>query len=339
MADQELGLKDALSMFVQGAKSYGLSKAISDAQDQVQQIKMAGLKSAEQRQALGSVSQNLIAQMSGMGADAATVQNMRLSMKPPEANTVDEMMIQAAQSGNTEEMAQAKKIAEFHSFLKERQIAAGRMPSAAQDKATELKNAMAFEGATKHISDKVNEYNASSRSVAGRLGNVVASVKEAKALLAGDMFTRMSQVEAAKTIDKILSGGASTISGAEELAPKTSAGLASDIMLRLTNKPTDMGAPELKKYYSDIIERMESTTQAMIGEGKLGAMKAYSQTLARDPERGRQYISDMTGLSPDAISFNARGGLEIKPGARAVGAPASAPVAAPIGKSSFLKPL
>lgn len=101
MAD-ELSLKDALGMFSQGMQQYGLSKAIAQAQDQVQSIRMAGLKETEQRQALGKIAQGLTMQMAGMGANAATLEQVAKNIMPQTPSTLDQLEVQAIQDNNPE---------------------------------------------------------------------------------------------------------------------------------------------------------------------------------------------------------------------------------------------
>lgn len=104
----ELDLKSALGMFVQGARDYGLSKAISDAQSKVQEIKMAGLKDAEQRRALGELAQGLTGQLVGMGVNPMQVQQAAGSMNAPQYANVDQALFQGQLNGDTGAVEAAK---------------------------------------------------------------------------------------------------------------------------------------------------------------------------------------------------------------------------------------
>lgn len=100
MADNSIDLKTALQMFSQGAQEYGLAQAIAGAQEKVQQIKMAGLKDAEQRRALGDIAQQLTGRMISMGASAAAVQQAAGSVMPTQYGSADQAIFQGTLSGD-----------------------------------------------------------------------------------------------------------------------------------------------------------------------------------------------------------------------------------------------
>jgi hypothetical protein len=96
----DIDLQTALGMFVQGSKDLALSRALTQANEQVQAIKMSGVKETDQRLALGSIAQNLVAQMSGIGANAAQVEQARMTYMPKQYQTADQAILDASMTGD-----------------------------------------------------------------------------------------------------------------------------------------------------------------------------------------------------------------------------------------------
>ncbi len=99
MAD-ELSLKDALGMFVQGTRDLATSKALLSANEKVQQVKMSGVKDTEQRLQLGQIAQNLVAEMSAYGSTAQAVEQARLNFTPKTYQSADAARLDAMLTGN-----------------------------------------------------------------------------------------------------------------------------------------------------------------------------------------------------------------------------------------------
>lgn len=100
MAD--LSLQEALAMFQNGVKEFGLTKALTEAQSSVQQIKMAGLKDAEQRKMLGDVAQGLVFRMQGLGASAQDIGQTTQAVMGPGINSAEQAILQGTLTGNPE---------------------------------------------------------------------------------------------------------------------------------------------------------------------------------------------------------------------------------------------
>lgn len=96
----EIDLQTALSMFVQGARDLSISRALTQAQEQVQQIKMSGIKETDQRMALGQVAQGLVAQMTAAGANASQVANAAAAYMPRQYATAEAALLDANLTGN-----------------------------------------------------------------------------------------------------------------------------------------------------------------------------------------------------------------------------------------------
>jgi hypothetical protein len=117
MADMDL--QTALGMFVQGTKDLALSNALNKANEQVQQIKMSGIKDTDQRMQLGQIAQGLVGQMAGLGANASQVEQARLAFTPKTYASADQAMLDARLNGDmglakaaseADEMSQASNI-------------------------------------------------------------------------------------------------------------------------------------------------------------------------------------------------------------------------------------
>jgi hypothetical protein len=105
-----LDLKEALNMFTEGVQSLAVSNALNKANEQVQAIKMSGIKDTEQRVQLGQLAQNLVGQMSQFGANAAAVEQARLAFTPKTFQNAEQLAMDAKLTGNTEQLAVADQL-------------------------------------------------------------------------------------------------------------------------------------------------------------------------------------------------------------------------------------
>ncbi len=93
-------LYKALQMFKQGVNEYQTSSAISQANEAVQQAKANISNEHEQRSALQSISNGLVARMAGLGVPATTIQQVAGALGPKQYGSIGEMKMDAQLSNN-----------------------------------------------------------------------------------------------------------------------------------------------------------------------------------------------------------------------------------------------
>jgi hypothetical protein len=107
MASDEIGLAQALSMFQQGVKDFATTKALQDAHEQVQQIKMSGVKESDQRLAMGQIAQSLVSRMAMSGASAAEIQQVSAQYAPKQYKSADEAILDLSLRGDEQGVMRA----------------------------------------------------------------------------------------------------------------------------------------------------------------------------------------------------------------------------------------
>jgi hypothetical protein len=100
MAD--LSLQDALNMFQTGVKQFGLTKALTEANESVQSIKSGIMKDSEQRVALANLAQGLTLRMQGLGASIPDIQQASKSVLGDQPATAQQAILQGSLTGNDE---------------------------------------------------------------------------------------------------------------------------------------------------------------------------------------------------------------------------------------------
>lgn len=83
MADNQ-ELFQALNMFKQGVQDFGMQRAISQANDQVQQIRDSSLAEDEKQQQFRNLSQDMTLKFMAAGAPESQIQTFQNAFKPPE---------------------------------------------------------------------------------------------------------------------------------------------------------------------------------------------------------------------------------------------------------------
>lgn len=98
----------ALKMFKAGVQEYSLSRALAGANQQVQEIKGAQMKEEEKRNALQSLSNQLVMQMGAIGAPVSQIQAMAGAIAPKQFANADQVMLEGRLTGSNYLMEQGK---------------------------------------------------------------------------------------------------------------------------------------------------------------------------------------------------------------------------------------
>lgn len=140
----------------------------------------------------------------------------------------------------------------------------------------------------------------SSRSAFGKSANVIRSSEAIQALLDqnpnGDLDNRQIK-ELARSLDSMLSNGASTVTGASGLVPSTASGDAAKIEEYLTGMPKGAGQQAFVKRLADTVKREKQIAQKQVNATQNKVLSAYSHLKQKAPDR----YSDMMkayGIEP-----------------------------------------
>lgn len=83
-------LQSALKMFQQGVNEFAVTKAFSDANQQVREIKNSALKDTEKQQAIYQLSDQLAGNMASQGLDIEKIKQMSMALGAPQFKTPGE---------------------------------------------------------------------------------------------------------------------------------------------------------------------------------------------------------------------------------------------------------
>ncbi len=93
-------LFQALKMFGDGMKSYGLSTSINEANQRSQDIKKQIMPDMEKRQALSSLANDVTMQLAAGGADSSAMAAVHSAIAPPSASTADQAILMGNLNGD-----------------------------------------------------------------------------------------------------------------------------------------------------------------------------------------------------------------------------------------------
>lgn len=324
MADMDLG--QALSMFKEGAQQLSLSRALSQANDQVQQIKSSELNDQQQRQQLQQLSNSLVTHMAGMGIPATTIQAVAGAVGPKQFANSNQMYMEGALTGNQQLMNEAGDV-QKHEQNPESAIAKIQAKAAANDPyrqamADEKKNQFTTKQFSKFSTD-LDSQAASSRSAFGQWSQVEGRGDRLKSIL-GDPSSWSSmtpeQLELVKEgVVQMSKGGTMTESDHKALSPWMAKISAARAQTALTGKPVSLDLSGFANLYSGLIKKESdaatSNIQKTILTRATGNMKLYE----RDPDQFKATIADrlnkQAGLNvnPDDILVDKKKGVSVDP--------------------------
>lgn len=120
-------LQSALQMFQSGVQQFQMSRALSGANSQVQDIRASDMKEEEKTSALRQIASGLTLQMAGMGGTAAQMKQVTEAIQPPEQPLI-QSFDQAMIYGTPDQQARAKDAEKFKNDLKMKATEAGMAP-------------------------------------------------------------------------------------------------------------------------------------------------------------------------------------------------------------------
>lgn len=179
-----------------------------------------------------------------------------------------------------------------------------------QNAALDAKNTKRFDDLSKLLKEEAQ----SSRSTIGKAANGVFSANKITSLLdqadaQGGKLTNPQMAEIASSIDSMIKGGASTVSGTEHMMPKTLVQKYGDMATFLTSNPQPQEMKLFIKQMRDTVEREKSVSNAAIDTYKKKSLSSYHDLQKADPEKWNDIMAayglnenDTADLQPSSKS-------------------------------------
>lgn len=328
MAD--LDLATALQMFNEGTNKLALTRALSGATDQVNQIKASELDDQEKRAQLQGISNNLVMNMAALGTPATTMQLVQGAVGPKQYANANAMNMDALLTGNQNLGAEAQKQSDFENNPKY-MIAAMK----AQLKNDPVKkaqfDALQDERFRKHIAnlDKVVDTQSTRFGNISKLQGVNNRIQDAMTMLEDpNTISRLGIQETARVFDSILSQGGATIQGTHDVTPETLKQWMAKSREFITSKPSSISMPEFIDFYKQRLSKIQGVNEGIIRGAQKNLIESRGQTFHEmNPDQFRMYVENkIPGMTVTVDPKTKK--IKVVPvsSSGATPAPASAPV-------------
>lgn len=295
MAD--LDLQTALSMFNDSTKQLMLTRALSGANDQVNQIKASEASDQEKRAQLQGISNNLVMHMASLGTPATTMQLVQGAVGPKQFGNSNDMMRESVLTGNSDLGGEAKTLQAFENDPKydlARIKAQARFNPIAQEKVDEQKAQFNTKQFAKFGQD-LDVTAASSRNAFGLGGLTLQRAGRIQALM-GDpnQWNNLNGQDAtliAEGLSNLVKGGVATEQEIKSLVPKTSGTMESSVKQFLTNKPQGAQLQAFAAKYNDILNRESTENKFQIQDTVLKRASANMKLADRDEDQFKATVA------------------------------------------------
>lgn len=316
MAD--LDLKSALEMFKSGMQDLSFSRALTDANEQVQQIKQSEQSDEKQRMALQDVGNALAQHMAAAGVPATTMTQVTPTVAPPKFEDADHMYMQGLLTGNNNLMALAKKQDDFESPPE-----TGTEKSAALQSLDERKTEF-NERQLAAFSNSINEAKASSRSKFGQWAQVEQRGERLEALMGNPTsWTNMNARQLAlvqEGVGQMVKGGVPTKEEMEAQKVLNAATVSASLKEKATGNPASVDMSGYMNIYANLLQREKDTAKLNMLDTVTKTSEGYTSLLNRGPEASQRFkislAKELNGLgmaiSPSDIEYDKGKGIRIK---------------------------
>ena len=284
-------LYQALNMFKAGVKDLNVARVISGANEQVQAIRASEADEAAKRQALTQLSQQLVGQMGAIGAPAADIAQQAGNIMPKSYANANAMNEDALMTGNAELGTLAQKQQDFEN---NKAFTLAKMKAEAK---SDPLRAMQFQALQderfrNHLStlDKAIDTQTTRFGNIARLQDTNNTIKDARSLLEGDIYN-LNVAEVAKTMDRILTRAAPTISGTQEVAPHTLKQWMAKNKEYLTSSPQKVNIPEFVDFYRKTLDRIEKINGGIIKDAQRQKIASATSLARMNPEQFKTWAS------------------------------------------------
>lgn len=308
--------RTALADLFNGIKSAGQALAISDAQVAVDAIKAQKLGANEERRSLAQIAQKLTMNLSGQGASAAEVEQMRLGMMagvPPQPQSLQQLFMQEAAAGGIDSPGakEAQKMLKFVNQLDVAKVRAARAKTPMEIVAAQGKE---LTKAWEPINKSVDLASAGRSSFLRPIGQALLKGNEIVAELQNANITAGSKQSVAAALASIVTGGQPTEGMIKEFNDRMSQDDVNKLFTYIQSKPVGAKYEEYKQYVTGLLKRMES---AALQTG-LGAIKAATFTrgdlIKRFGDDYKSLVAKKVGQYPDDLELDKSGKYRIKKG-------------------------
>lgn len=280
----------ALKMFQDGVQTLQTQRAITSANEQVNQIKAAEGNEMQKRSMLQNLSNQLVGHLAGLGAPATTIEQVKGTIAPKQFANANQMFMESQLTGDSNLAGAAQKQSDFENNPK---YAMTLMK--AQMKADPMRqmqfDALQAQRFTKEIDalDKRLDPQTSRFGNMAQLQGVNNTIRDARALLQGDIYN-LNIAEVAKTLDRILSRAAPTMAGTEHVTPKTLEQLRAKTMEYVTSSPSKVNIPEFVSFYKKTLDRIEGINTDIIKEAQRNVIRGRGDIAKMNPEAFSEFV-------------------------------------------------
>lgn len=284
-------LMEGAKAFREGLTRLSTSRAISQAQDDVNSLNNSEMDEMEKRQKLAAVSQNLTLRLSGLGADPQQIAQSAGAIRPAPFADAQDMFIQS-QATKSPKLADAAYAVQ--KFEEDPKLAAIRLQgqnamAIAKVKASE-QDASSFGKEYSKLADDTNPYRARS-GVLGDLQKRMNAAGRIQGLY--DAYdgnpNKIGMREMATSVANMFSTGSQTANNQiNELVPETLRGDANKIAEWWKNAPNGLEQQAFAKQYLDISNREKSIAEDQLKLGDYENISKKAHLEAQNPAQFRQ---------------------------------------------------
>jgi hypothetical protein len=290
-------LFQAMNMFKDGMKELGTARAISSAQEQVEQLKTQQMDKMQERAALSSISQGLTMSLAKIGAPVSQVQMAAGAIAPAPITNSNEAYYQGAAAGPVQGKSLMDLAKSGQQFENQPKFQLQQMENDAKIEASRLQGASAagrtaskenkdldkrfvdFGKALNPTGPRAGEY--------GKLRNQLHQIGRVDTLFQDGFNMRGPQAEeVALGLHRLLSGSnAAHVEQVKALLPKSAMSSAQALKSYFTNNPELLNNEKWMKNLKKTVDREKITIERQAKEAGYANAATNADLIDVDPER------------------------------------------------------
>lgn len=309
----------ALQMFKTGVQDFQMQRSISQANEQVQQIRASDAAETKKRAELQAVANNLVPLLAQSGTPDTTIESVKnaFTNNAGQFKTGMDIYRNAALTGNHELMSIGLDVQQQEEDLKLKQLEVMReikMQQAAEAKAKEQSH-QDEQGSKDFVkfSDSINPEK-QVRSAMGRAAITKQQGEKIMALAGGDIspqglakLTNENLTEMAITTASMLKSGVPTGEEVKRFLKPTAVETASNIKQYLTANPQPAQRAALAKMLIDTAARETSVSQLQSNEHVINQLNKAKSMVRSHPALEADIqaeVANRIGISPEDVILN-----------------------------------
>lgn len=309
----EMDLATALNMFKEGAQSLSLSRAVNNANDQVNQIRASEGSEADKRSQLQQLSNGLVMHMAAMGAPATTMQAVSGAIMPHFGNSaqMNQYGVETGDSSLQQQAAQQQQFEMNPEIQKYKAMMQAMMPFkiANFDEKQDEFNQKQFS----QYSQDANMMKASSRSQFGQWAAVAGNGDRLQQILGQpSQWKNMTSEQLAlvsEGLTKQVSSGVPTEAELKVLNPFMAKVAAARAQTAATGKPVSIDLSGYAGLYSGLASREDMTAKTHLMDNMMNLAQGRASLYGRNPEQWKQTTASNfsqigLNINPDTIKVD-----------------------------------